>query len=93
MNEQEARAILEAQVAEWRELPRAQLAYYVQRGEPVIREHWGTAGHHYTVELHLTARPDGGFHGIALLDDYGTLDRERPLRVDFDVPGEGGAAS
>jgi len=75
-------------VAEWRTLPRAQLAYYVQRGKPVTREVWGTAGRFYSVELHLTAQPDGGFHGIALLDDYGRLGRERPLRIDFDVPAE-----
>ena len=86
MDEAEARKVLEAQVAEWRSLPRAQLAYYVQRGQPVIREPRGTAGRQYAVELHLTARADGGFHGIALLDDYGALERDRPLRIDFDVP-------
>lgn len=80
--------MLEAQVAEWRTLPRAQLAYYVQRGKPVTREVWGTAGRFYSVELHLTAREGGGFHGIALVDDYGRLGRDRPLRIDFDVEAQ-----
>lgn len=87
-DEADARAVLEAQVAEWRGLPRAQLAYYVQRGKPVTREVWGTAGRFYSVELHLAARADGSFHGIALVDDYGALGRERPLRMDFEVPAD-----